>query len=73
MDNRQFVQVRDLLGFDNLGLGIELGYTHTTYQCKQVDNLASGKSTIKPVVVLALECLARRASKLESFKKILET
>lgn len=70
MDNIQLTSVRDLLGYDNLGLGKELGYTHNKYQCKQIDNLISGKSTIKPVVVLALECLARRSGKLEEFKDI---
>ncbi|MDC5870527.1 hypothetical protein OPW39_17115 [Vibrio europaeus] len=72
MNKEQFIQVRDLLGLDNLSLGKELGYTHTKYQCKQIDNLASGSSVIKPVVVLALECLARRKSKLSEFKKIAE-
>ncbi|EGZ6889774.1 TPA: hypothetical protein P7L42_003282 [Vibrio cholerae] len=72
MEKEQFIKVRDLLGMDNLTLGKELGYTHTKYQCKQIDNLASGSSAIKPVVVLALECLARRKSKLSEFKKILE-
>jgi hypothetical protein len=72
MNKEQFIQVRDLLGLDNLSLGKELGYTHTKYQCKQIDNLVSGASVIKPVVVLALECLARRKSKLSMFKKILE-
>ncbi|EJX5614660.1 hypothetical protein OEA42_004002 [Vibrio parahaemolyticus] len=72
MNKEQFSQVRDLLELDNLGLGKELGYTHTKYQCKQVDNLVAGTSVIKPVVVLALECLARRKLKLIEFKKILE-
>ena len=71
MNTEQFLQVRDLLDLDNLGLGKELGYTHTKYQCKQVDNLASGASIIKPVVVLALECLARRKSKLSEFNVIM--
>lgn len=71
MNTEQFLQVRDLLELDNLGLGKELGYTHTKYQCKQVDNLASGASIIKPVVVLALECLARRKSKLSEFNVIM--
>ncbi|HDM8060992.1 hypothetical protein [Vibrio harveyi] len=70
MNKEQFIQVRDLLGLDNLSLGKELGYTHTKYQCKQVDNLVGGTSVIKPVVVLALECLARRKNKLTEFKKI---
>ncbi|MEZ8028360.1 hypothetical protein [Enterovibrio norvegicus] len=72
MDNNQFIQVRDLLGLTNHGLGVELRYTHTRYQCKQVDNLASGTSKITYVVVLALECLCRRKGKLKEFKAILE-
>lgn len=72
MNKEQFIQVRDLLGLDNLSLGKELGYTHSKYQCKQIDNLVAGSSVIKPVVVLALECLARRKSKLSEFRKILE-
>ncbi|WP_281188420.1 hypothetical protein AAIA71_28715 (plasmid) [Vibrio harveyi] len=72
MTKEQFVQVRDLLGYSNLELGKELGYTHTLYQCKQVDNLVSGASEIKYVVVLALECLARRKSKFREFKSIIQ-
>jgi hypothetical protein len=70
MTNQQFKAVRDLLGYDNLRLGQELGYKCTQYQCKQVDNLVSGYSIVKPIVVLALECLARRNSQLKEFKKI---
>lgn len=72
MKKEQFKKVRDLLELDNLGLGKELGYTHAKYQCKQIDNLISGSSAVKPVVVLALECLVRRKSKLKEFKEILE-
>ena len=72
MKKEQLKEVKKLLELDNLELGKALGYTHTLYQCKQADNLASGKSKIKPVVVLALECLARRKSLLHKFKKIVD-
>lgn len=71
MKKEQLEEVKNLLELDNLGLGKALGYTHTLYQCKQAENLASGTSKIKPVVVLALECLARRKSKLKEFKEII--
>lgn len=71
MDKIQFIKVRDLLQLDNLELGKQLGYAHTKYQCKQVENLVAGTSEIKPVVFLALECLARRKSKLSEFRLIM--
>ncbi len=72
MDKEQLVKVRDMLELTNVGLGMELGFTHSKYQCKQIDNLVAGTSVIKPVLVLALECLARRRNKLKQFKEILE-
>lgn len=72
MNNIKLAKIRDLLEHNNLSLGKELGYTHTQYQCKQVDNLISGTSKIKPILILALECLARRKSKLKEFNNILK-
>ncbi|MAD89043.1 MAG: hypothetical protein CMK64_05020 [Pseudoalteromonas sp.] len=70
MTNKELVAVRDLLGFTNQSLGKELGYAFTKHQCKQIDNLVNGDSKIKPVVVLALECLARRKGKYKEFLAI---
>ncbi len=66
----QLVEIRDMLGFTNLTLGQELDYTTAAYQCKQIDNLVKGESKIRPVFVVALECLARRKNKLKEFNRI---
>lgn len=71
MTKEQLKQIRDILELDNLGLGKALGYTCTLYQCKQVDNLINGSTSIKPVVKLAVECLARQKNKLKDYKLIM--
>ncbi len=73
MNKEKLKKVRDLLGFSNQSLGKELGFVHTNSQCKQVDNLISGSSGIKGVLVIALECLARRQRKLNEFNEILNS
>jgi hypothetical protein len=72
MNIEQLIKVKDLLGLDNHTLGRELGFSCGKYQCKQIDNLTNGTTNIKPVVTIAIECLARRAGKLKEFETILK-
>lgn len=72
INGKQLEAIQELLGYNNLRLGKELGFHCNAYQCKQIENLIAGTSVIKPTVVLALECLARRKNKLREFNRIVE-
>ena len=72
MTVEQFVAVRELLGYDsNLALGAALGYSRTQYQCKQIENIVTGKTEIKRLLVLGLECLSRRKGLYSQFRAIM--
>lgn len=71
MSVAQFEQVRDLLGFSNLELGVHLGYRRVNNQCRQIDNILNGKTPIKRQLVLALEALARRKNLYTQFRVIM--
>jgi len=73
MNKFKLKKIQELLEHTNKSLGETLGYSIYLNQCKQIENLLSGKSKVTPILLIALECLARRSNKLKEFNEIINT